>query len=517
MALQGPPHELEGELEVQVDRFAVQHALPTELPPASLEFTAVLEKHLLRSRLSVKGLTEEPFRASLDLPLNVSVEPFVLSVPPSGPIKGMLDGSMDLVHLTSFLALPDQSIHGKAKITLALEGTPVEPGISGRIYATKGSYENYRTGTIIKDAEMEIEATNRDLRIKRAQGKDAEDGIVTAEGWMSLDSSQAFPFRVDFTLQHAKIARLDEATATMDGSGTFEGSFKKATVRGQFMIESSEFQLPKRLPPRLTEVDVIEIYGKEGDAQPDQPVTKKNAGKGGSLFLDLSLRIPGRALVSGRGLESEWQGDLTVKGKAGQPELKGRLSLVRGRFDLLSKRFNLTRGFISFSGDTPPRPLLDVTGEARAKDVLARLQVSGFLQSPEIKLTSEPPYPTDEILAHLLFGRRLNQITPVQAVQLADALNTLRGSEGLDLLGRTRKLLGVDELTIGETEETEEKPSLKIGKYLSENVYIQVESGISSETGKASVEWQVTPNVTVETDVGVNASTGVGINWRWDY
>jgi autotransporter translocation and assembly factor TamB len=393
----------------------------------------------------------------------------------------------------------------------------VEPSISGRIYTTKGAYENYRTGTIIRDAEIEIEASNRDLRIKHARGKDAENGMVTAEGWISLDSSQAFPFRVDFTVQHAKIARLDEAIATMDGSGSFEGSFRKATLRGEFTVESSEFQIPKRLPPRMTEVDVIEIYGKESEAQHAQPVTKKNAGKRGSLFLDLSFRIPGRALVSGRGLESEWQGDLTVRGNAGQPELKGRLSLVRGRFDLLSKRFDLTRGFISFSGDTPPRPLLDVTGEARTKDMLARIQVTGFIQSPEIKLTSEPPYPADEILAHLLFGRRLNQITPVQAVQLADALNTLRGSEGINLLGRTRKLLGVDELTIGETEKTEEKPSLKIGKYLSENVYIQVESGISSETGKASVEWQVTPNVTVETEVGVNAATGVGINWRWDY
>jgi translocation and assembly module TamB len=222
-------------------------------------------------------------------------------------------------------------------------------------------------------------------------------------------------------------------------------------------------------------------------------------------------------LVRGRGLESEWQGDLTIRGNAAQPELTGRLSLVRGRFDLLSKRFDLTRGFLSFSGSTPPAPMLDMTGEARAKDLLARLQVIGPIQSLEIKLTSEPPYPTDEIFAHLLFGRSLRQITPVQAVQLADALNTLRSSDGLDLLGRTRRLLGVDELTLGETKEKEEKTSVRVGKYVSETVYIKVESGISPETGKASLEWQVTPNITVETEVGVNASAGVGVNWRWDY
>jgi translocation and assembly module TamB len=267
----------------------------------------------------------------------------------------------------------------------------------------------------------------------------------------------------------------------------------------------------------LVEVAVIEIYGKETVLDPDQPMVDNKAEKGGNLFLDLSLRFPGRALLRGRGLESEWQGDLTVRGKASQPEMTGRLSLVRGRFDLLSKRFDLTRGFISFSGSTPPQPLLDMTGEARAKDLLARLHIIGPVQSLEIKLTSEPPYPADEIFAHLLFGRSLQQITPLQAVQLADALNTLRGTDGFDLLGRTRKLLGIDELTLGETEEKEEKPSVKVGKYVSETVYLKVESGISPETGKASLEWQVTPNITVETEVGVNASAGVGVNWRWDY
>jgi translocation and assembly module TamB len=354
MALRGLPHELEGEVEIQVDQFTAQHQLATGLPTASLEFAAALEKHLLRSRVSLKGLTPEPFRGSLELPLKLSVTPFQIFIPPSGRLSGMLEGSMDLARLTSFLALHDQMMQGTAGITLALEGTAAGPNLSGRIYATKGSYEHYRTGTLIQDAEIEIEASNRDLHIKHAHGKDGDTGSITAEGWMNLDPSQAFPFRMDFTVNHSNIVRLDEVTAAVNGPGIFEGSLKRATLRGPFTIESAEIQIPRRLPIKLTGVDVIEIYGKESGVQPDQAIVNKNAEKGGNLFLDLSLRIPGRALVRGRGLESEWQGDLTVRGKAGQPELTGRLSLVRGRFDLLAKRFDLTRGFISFSGSTPP-------------------------------------------------------------------------------------------------------------------------------------------------------------------
>lgn len=40
---------------------------------------------------------------------------------------------------------------------------------------------------------------------------------------------------------------------------------------------------------------------------------------------------------------------------------------------------------------------------------------------------------------------------------------------------------------------------------------------MGTESGKASVKWEVTPNITVETEAGVNAEGGVGIKWKWDY
>jgi translocation and assembly module TamB len=134
-----------------------------------------------------------------------------------------------------------------------------------------------------------------------------------------------------------------------------------------------------------------------------------------------------------------------------------------------------------------------------------------------MKLSSDPPLPSDEILSRLLFGRSASDITPLQALQLADSINTLARGGGLDLLSRTRQLLGLDQLTLKETGKTQDKTALSAGKYLSEDVYLEVQQGISPETGKASLKWEITPNVSVQTEVGVNAEAGVGIDWRWDY
>jgi autotransporter translocation and assembly factor TamB len=55
------------------------------------------------------------------------------------------------------------------------------------------------------------------------------------------------------------------------------------------------------------------------------------------------------------------------------------------------------------------------------------------------------------------------------------------------------------------------------GKYISDTVYLEVEQGLGPDSGKASVQWEVTPNITVETEAGVNAEGGAGVSWKWDY
>jgi hypothetical protein len=40
---------------------------------------------------------------------------------------------------------------------------------------------------------------------------------------------------------------------------------------------------------------------------------------------------------------------------------------------------------------------------------------------------------------------------------------------------------------------------------------------VGPKSGKASVEWKVTPNIGIETEIGENADAGMGINWKWHY
>ncbi len=58
---------------------------------------------------------------------------------------------------------------------------------------------------------------------------------------------------------------------------------------------------------------------------------------------------------------------------------------------------------------------------------------------------------------------------------------------------------------------------MRAGKYLSKDVYLELEKGVTPESGKARVEVEILPNVSVEAETGENAQGGVGVQWRYNY
>ena len=86
-----------------------------------------------------------------------------------------------------------------------------------------------------------------------------------------------------------------------------------------------------------------------------------------------------------------------------------------------------------------------------------------------------------------------------------------------DVADFTRKILRVDQLDIRQSDEEDAETSVIIGKYLNENVYVEIEQGVGMEGGKILSELELTPNITLESESGTDAHVGVGLNWKWDY
>ena len=55
------------------------------------------------------------------------------------------------------------------------------------------------------------------------------------------------------------------------------------------------------------------------------------------------------------------------------------------------------------------------------------------------------------------------------------------------------------------------------GKYLRERFYIGVEQGALASDSSVKIEIDLTDNISVDTRIGQDATSGGGINWKWDY
>jgi translocation and assembly module TamB len=490
------------------------------LPPATVTSKAELRQGQLQATLSIEGLAEKPLKANIQLPVQFSLSPFTLSLQPRGEVRGQFTAEVNLAHTPTLLYLEDQSLEGYLTIDLSLSGRAEAPEITGHARIVKTAYENTRTGTILKDIHIQMRAKDRKIFIEEARATDSGTGAISAQGWFEFIPGKDFPFQFDVHLNKADLVRQDDVTGTVSGHVSLSGSLVDPVVTGKVDIGPADIQIPDRLPPEITELEVVEINRPGQETEPQETLRMRKPRR---LRLDLQLNFPGRLFIRGRGLDSEWKGALEVKGKMKEPLVMGTLNVVRGHLNLFGKRFVLTKGNLAFNGNIPPSPNFDVIGEHKRSDITARVQLRGTPSAIVVTLESDPPLPEDEILARVLFGRSVTNVTPVQALQLAHAVNTLAGGGGgiLDVMDRTRKLLGVERLDIKQAGELDGKAALSIGKYLMEGVYFEVDkvvgTGLDPEGDKVSVEVEITPNITVETEAGVDGQGGVGLNWKWDY
>ncbi|MGB1034993.1 MAG: translocation/assembly module TamB domain-containing protein [Primorskyibacter sp.] len=169
--------------------------------------------------------------------------------------------------------------------------------------------------------------------------------------------------------------------------------------------------------------------------------------------LDLEVSAPARIFVRGRGLDAELGGAVRLRGTTAEVQPDGQFDLVRGRLDILGKRLTLTEAQARLRGGFDPD--LRLVAGFDAQDTAIEIIIEGPVSDLSLSLNATPSLPEDEILAKLLFGRSLSQISAFQAVQMAAAVRTLAGGGGDGILERLRGGLGVDDLDITTDEDTQ--------------------------------------------------------------
>jgi len=313
---------------------------------------------------------------------------------------------------------------------------------------------------------------------------------------------------------HVKKLSLLAGSLTLSGSGNLQliSNASPVALTGSLTIEEARLKIPDRKQDPIDTVQVTYVNASETDP-PQLPQSESEW----PLSLKIACAIPATLKIEGADLSSSWKGDLTIEGTPQNLSVFGQLKVDQGSFQFNGKPFEIKQGTVTFEGDPDKKTTLYVTATRTFDAVKVDLILKGTPKNPQISFRSNPPLPQREILSWILFDRGTQEISPFQGRQLNETITDLdsQRSEGLDLLTKLRKTLGIDRFEISKDERSENSQmSVQVGKYLSDNLYISINK---SDVSRLAIEAALTDKIKMEADIGDDAEGRFLIKWKRDY
>jgi len=400
-------------------------------------------------------------------------------------------------------------LSGPIAIGADVTGVTNDPRIRGSLRTTGARLESAITGTVIEKITANGRFGGSVLKIDDFAGTTPGGGTITGNGTFDLAAVNGFGMNLAAETRNAQILNRDDIGAVVTGPLTIKSDGSGGMIGGDLKLLRGRFRLGRAAVTEVPRLNIVEVNrtGDEAEERPRKP-----------WQLDVKADARNRLMVSGLGLDSEWRATLAIKGTVENPAITGRADLVRGGYEFAGRRFDLDRGTIRFLGEAPPDPVLDISASASIQGLNATIQVSGTGQHPDIRFSSVPVLPEDELLSRLLFGTSITNLSAPEALQLAAAVASLRNSGGgLNPINAVRKVTGLDRLRILPADVTTgQGTSIAAGKYIGRRTYVELVTDGQGYSA-TNVEFQITRWLSLLSSVSTIGRQSVNVRISKDY
>ena len=427
-----------------------------------------------------RGPAAEPGTLSVDAPLAARATAAIASLRPLG-------------------ALLDRQaiVDGAVNATLAVDGTPRSPRVTGRIDATGLALGIPSHGVRLVDgrlaATIDADALRVDeFEIRGGEGRLAARGIAPRAGDTALT----------WEAENLRLFGLPDRLLTVDGAG------KLQIVRGQVVLEGAVaaregyFEFARGSGATLGD-DVV-VVGRP--AKPARAAARQRSPLRATLDLDFGRKFR----IVGAGLDTGLTGKLRVETRdSGEFIGRGEVAAARGLYFFLGQRLEIERGRLIFDGPLE-NPALDVFAVRRGLEVEPGVELTGTLRNPRVQLVSRPPLPDGDKLAWLVLGRGLATASGTDAILLQSAAASLLDDANAIPIGRRIALsMGLDDIGVKAGTGSVQGSAVSVGKRLSDRLYLTFEQGLAAARTLVTLEYLLGRGFRVRASGGQDSSMGI--------
>ncbi|MFB0613534.1 translocation/assembly module TamB domain-containing protein [Aurantiacibacter poecillastricola] len=503
-----------GEARLMVDDLTRSSLLLTS-EPIDIALVADLSETLLQARavMSDSGTADGRLQARIaNLPQSGALTDRLYN----GDLFGQFRFNGSAAALWRLAAIDLLDMTGDISVAANLRGSLGDPQVRGSLNGDDLRVRSSLTGTNITGVEARGTFTGSRLALTRFAGTAPNGGRVSGSGTVDLsDISAARGPQIDLRLAaiNAEILDLEGMGATVTGPMRIVSNGVGGTIAGRLEATSARWMLGGS--EAAVELPSIEIN--EVNLPPDR---RPSAAAQSPWNFLIDVRAPGGIRVEGMGLDSEWRTEnLLLRGTTDDPRVGGQVSIVprQGFYSFAGTRFEITRGEIDFDRNVPIDPRIDLTAETEVNGLSVEVNVTGNASQPAIAFSSTPALPEEELLARLLFGGSITDLSATDALQLGAAVASLRGGGGVGPINQLRNAIGLDRLRIIPSDPALDRgTAVALGKNFGRRFYAEI---ITDGAGynASELEFRVTSWLNLLATVSTIGRHQAAAEYRRDY
>lgn len=420
-------------------------------------------------------------------------------------ILGTLKGDIDLLEWSSLFFPEKLQCEGVVSCKLSLSGALMHPQIKGEVDLIQGKFEIPGTGGILTNISAQglMHGHRVDINTIKALGETG--GEVEGEGFVDWSTKGLVSYDLKFRPKDIELVHTDIGNARASGNLELIGKNNKIDLKGVFKVHQALLDLRSDFSQSAHDLE-IEFKDSDESEIMNDPV---------SLHFDIEL--PHNGFIEGRGLSSEWKGILSIQGNTNKFKALGSLSCLKGHYHFAGKDLKISRGEILFNGNLMHDSQLNVAANLELPLVSIQTTLNGSFERPELHFYSIPMMTDKDIVSWVLFGKGAQDISPLQSLQLAQAIISIRQPGGpFSFIDTVRSTLGIDRIDVTNDSGSNEV-TLQVGKYLSQSVMVTLSKEIASEVNRMGLSVDLHQDIKAEAEVGDDAEGRVSLSWKKDY
>lgn len=438
------------------------------------------------------------------------------------PLSGTLDVQIGSLRPWGGWMPAGWRLGGQLQGQATLAGTLGAPQYRGRLQGQRLALAQPLLGVQMTDGELLLELEGDHARLTRLRARGGpQGGELRAEGEASFGDEVRATLRV----QAERFALLQRVDRRVRVSGALQATFNEQDIglTGQVGVDEGLVDISRSDAPTIgDDVNVLRRPGEPALAD-DEPVKAPTTPRKLQASVGLDL---GEALrLRGRGVDTLLTGQLRFTTPNNRPTLTGTVRTAQGTYAAYGQRLVIERGAITFTGPIE-NPRLDILAMrpqsasagaiVSAVDVKVGVAITGTAMDPRVSLYSDPAMSETEKLSWLVLGRAPSGLGGADIGLLQSAAVALlsgeKSSPSDNLIGR----LGLDELSVRQTDGTVRETVVNVGKQVSRFWYVGYERNLNATSGSWQLIYRLGQRMTLRFQAGGDNAVDLIRAWRWD-